>query len=171
MITEHYWQNTDIRKKTVITTWQFVFSLPHPHQPWRPWTIPIFSVFPQSHGFLDLRSFWLPAFRTSWSKSFIKCNVPNSQIVPAEEREAWMKYLHTLSAVLQSAQLEWCLLFAQEYNTVDWNLIYDPRRLSRLCSAELSHPVFLILEQSFLPVLHLFLSSCLHIFSVHFSNL
>lgn len=92
MITEYYWQNTDIRKKIFIITWQFVFSPPHPHQPWHPWTTSVYTVFPQSHGFLDLWSFWIPSLRTNWSKCFLNATFQMGQSIPAEEREAWGIY-------------------------------------------------------------------------------
>lgn len=113
MITEYYWQNTDIRKKILIITWQFVFFPPHPYQPWHPWTISIYSVFPQSHGVLDLWSFWLPSLRINWSKCSLSATCQMGQTIPAEEREAWGIYTPHLQGSHWTAQavfVIWCLL-------------------------------------------------------------
>lgn len=167
MITGYYWQNTDIRKKILIITRQFVFFPPHPHQPWHPWTISIYSVFPQSHGFLDLWSFWLPSLRTNWSKCSLSTTCQMGQTIPAEEREAWgiytphlqgfrlgsssgVCYFHNGTALLAEVQFRMC-----------WGSLDSSCR---------THSV-LLLQPLFLPVLSLFLSRCLYIYPVHFSNL
>ena len=147
MITEHYWQNTDIRK-ILITTWQFVFSLPYPHQPWHPWTIPISSVFPQSHIFVDLWSFWLLLLRTSWSKSFLRWNVPNESNC-SSRGEGSMEHFYLLCFSLHSSNgvcylHNSTMLLTEVWFMICWSRIYEPLKSSRLLSAELSlasHPI------------------------------
>lgn len=156
MITEYYWQNTDIRKKILFTPWQFVFSPPHPHQPWHPWTISTYSVFPQSHDFLDLWSFWLPPLRTNWSWS-ATCQV--GQTIPAEQREAW----GICTPPLQAAQLQGCLFWLTAQLLPEEQLRMGSRSLH---SCLQNPPSALLLQPWLLPVLLVLTKLSSHFFGL-----
>lgn len=130
MITERYWQNADIRKKILITTWQFVFSLPNTHQPQHPWTIQISSVF--------LQRFLRPLILLASRRPLTGPNLSLSgicwmgQIVPVEVREAWNIYRPDLLFFSLDSSNGICCL----HHSTPPSLIYDPLESSGLLSAE-----------------------------------